>query len=233
MTREEVIHFNVYCDESRHTSDPQDSYMVLGAITCPRDSKRNIVHHIHRLKRQFAAQGEFGWKRVSPNRQEFYLSLIDFFQREENLSFRCLIADRQKLDHNTYSGGDKELGFYKLYYQLLVHWLKPGCSYHVYLDWHQNRDQHRFSDLCHILAKKLSGRARIECLEPVTSRHHPLIELTDLFIGAVGYAWNDRNTSQIKLRFCQHLAKSIGFSTLKTSTGPENKKFNIFNFQGR
>ncbi len=24
MTSEEVIHFNVYCDESRHTSDPQN-----------------------------------------------------------------------------------------------------------------------------------------------------------------------------------------------------------------
>lgn len=31
--------FNIYCDESLHTSDKGDRYAVIGALQCPRDEK--------------------------------------------------------------------------------------------------------------------------------------------------------------------------------------------------
>jgi hypothetical protein len=171
---------NIYCDESRHTSDPNDAFMVIGGISCPRDAKREIVHQIHLLKRRFATQGEFGWKRLSPNRKDFYWAVLGLFSQDSRLSFRCIVVDRTILDHDKYNQGDQELGFYKLYYQMLIHWLKPKCKYHIYLDWQQNRTQHRFSTLRDILRRKLSGRAGIMCLEPVGSKHIPMIEMTDL-----------------------------------------------------
>jgi len=229
-------HFNIYCDESRHTSDPRDAYIVIGAISCPREQKREIVRRIHCLKATYHAQGEFGWKRLSPNRREFYWALLEVF-RDSPLAFRCLTVDRNTLDHDTYNQGDAELGFYKMYYQMLVHWLKPGCAYHIYLDWQQNKSQRRFSDLHDVLARKLSGRAKIECLEPVTSHKLPLIELTDLFIGAVGYYWNNRHlaegASQVKTEFCQALVETIGIRHLRASTFPVKDKFSLFNFTGR
>ncbi|OGQ97779.1 MAG: hypothetical protein A2521_02450 [Deltaproteobacteria bacterium RIFOXYD12_FULL_57_12] len=95
--------------------------MVIGAISCPREHKHEIVHQIHCLKRKFATQGEFGWKRLSPNRRDFYWSLIKLFKDNEFISFRCIVVDRTCLDHEKHNMGDKELGFYKLYYQMLVH----------------------------------------------------------------------------------------------------------------
>lgn len=233
MTNKPLCEMNIYCDESRHTSDPSDAFMVIGAISCPREQKREIVNKIHRLKGRFNAQGEFGWKRLSPNKKDFYWALIDLFKENEALSFRCIVVDRNGLDHDKYNLGDEELGFYKLYYQMLVHWLKTNCVYHLYMDWQQNKTQHRFSDLGFFLQRKLSGRAKVACLEPVTSKNQPLIELTDLFIGAVGYAWNNRQTSPTKIDFCNELAKAVGFKQLKVSTGRDSEKFNIFHFQGR
>lgn len=169
---------NVYCDESRHTSDPSQPYMVIGAISCPRDHKRRVVHQIHSLKARFDAQGEFGWKRLSPNRREFYWALIDLFAGDPALEFRALVCNRNHLDHDTYNHGDGELGFYKLYYQMLVHWLKPQCTYYIYLDWQQNRAQHRFRDLKHILARRLTGRARLHRereLPPERGRTRPIL----------------------------------------------------------
>ncbi len=224
--------FNIYCDESRHTSDPADQYAVIGAICCPREQKRDLVHAIHKLKAQYNAQGEMGWSRVSPNKLDFYLAVQNLFLDSQSLSFRCILVDRTTLDHEKYSNGDAELGFYKLYYQLLVHWLDPGDAYYLYLDWQRNSDKDRFATLREVLVRKLQGRARIACLEPVESHTQPLTQLADLLIGAVGYKWNDRNASEAKLKFCQHLADGMGKSSLKFSTSLAEPKFNIFKWVG-
>jgi hypothetical protein len=225
--------YNIYCDESRHTSDPGQRFLVIGALQCPREAKRELVHDIHVLMARHKAHGELGWKRLSPNRQAFYWDLLDLFAKHENLRFRALVADRTKLNHELFNAGDAELGFYKLYYQLLVHWLQPGNSYSIYLDWQQNREQHRFKELRAVLTNRLRGRSAIACLEPVTSENVPLIGLCDLFIGAVGYAWNELQGSPIKLAFCSDLAKAGGLRSIGASTPKSEAKFNIFHFEGR
>lgn len=225
--------FNVYCDESRHTSDKADRYAVIGALCCPREMKREIIHDIHLLKKEYSTQGEFGWSKVSPNKLDFYLALQAYFVNQPDLNFRCILIDRTTLDHDRFNDGDKELGFYKLYYQLLVHWLEPQEAYYLYLDWQQNSDRSCFANLREMLKRKLSGRARIECLEPVDSQEQPLTQLVDLLIGAVGYQWNGRQTSEAKLAFCQQLAESLGKSNLRFSTPKAEPKFNIFQWIGR
>lgn len=229
--------FNVYCDESRHTSDPTDQYAVIGALQCPREEKRRIVHEIHTLKGRHKAQGEFGWKRLSPNRTEFYQQLLALFMDEPCLRFRCIVVDRSRLDHERFNEGSAELGFYKLYYQMLVHWLQPDHEYRLYLDWQQNAASHRFVDLKTILTRKLSGRAHILSLEPVISHDQPMIQLVDLLMGAVGYQWNGRDqipgASQTKCLFARDLANALGRSTLASGTPKGEEKFNIFNWQGR
>lgn len=226
---------NIYCDESRHTSDNSDRYLVIGAISCPRELKRDIVHRIHCLQAKHTARGEFGWSKVAPGKAAFFDELVTLFRDEPELRFRCLVTDRTQLKHDQFNDGDKELGFYKLYYQTLVHWLQPGNVYHIYLDWQQNACQERFADLREVLGRKLSGRAKIACLEPVSSHEQPLIQLTDLLIGAVGYAWNQRNASQAKFDFCNRLADRIGKKSLAFSSPwkGSDPKFNIFNWQGQ
>ena len=224
---------NIYCDESRHTSDPRDHFFVIGGILCPREKKKEIVHQIHKLQWEHNTQGEFGWKRLSPNRKDFYWAILNLFIKENDLSFRCIIVNRNSLDHDRYNNGDEELGFYKLYYQLLIHWLKPQQAYYIYLDWQQNKFQDRFAILRDILRRKLSGRAAIRCLEPVGSKNIPMIGLADLLIGAVGYHWNSRGASKIKVDFCNDLSKLLHINNLKNSTFTIKDKFDIFHFQGR
>jgi len=222
--------YNVYCDESRHTSDPADRYMVIGAVSVPRDQKRQVVGRIHQLRAIHSTQGEFGWKRLSPNKASFYHAVLQLFTSTPELQFRCVVVDRHALDDELYNDGDTELGFYKLYYQMLVHWLSPQCSYRIYLDIQNTREKGRFSTLRDILRKRLMGRARIESLEPAESSELELMQLVDLLIGAVGYAWNDRNTSETKLNFVKALAHELDRGSIVSSTVPGETKFNIFSF---
>ncbi len=233
MTSSTLCHINIYCDESRHTSNPEDPFMVIGALSCPRNRKEELTQRINLLRKRHNVWREFGWKTLSPSRHDFYWALLDFFRSEPAFAFRCLVVDRNILDHDQFNWGDNELGFYKLYYQMLVHWLKPAFAYHIFLDWQQNRMQRRFIDLRDILRRRLTGKAKIQCLEPVSSRQIPMIQMTDLLIGAVGYAWNDRRGSKIKEVFCTDLAKTAGLYTLKTTTMLSEEKFNIFHFTGR
>lgn len=225
--------FNIYCDESRHTSDPSDRFAVIGALCCPRDKKRELVHEIHRLRALHNTQGEMGWSRLSPNRLDFYLAVQRLFLDRPEFCFRCILIDRTTLDHDKFNNGDAEIGFYKLYYQLLMRWLDPGDSYRIFLDWQQNSDRGRFITLRDILMRKLSGVAKIECLEPVESHTQPLVQLTDLLIGAVGYQWNGRQGSEAKLKFCESLAHGLGKKSLNFATGPTEAKFNVFQWIGR
>lgn len=228
----DLQHINIYCDESRHTN-PNDNYMVIGAISCLRDQKNDIFRKINTMKKEHRVWPEFGWKKLSNNRKDFYMSMIDLFEKERSLAFRCIVVDRNILDHDTYNLGDEELGFYKIYYQMLIHWLKPGFIYHIYCDMKFNKARGRFVDLRDIMRRKLSRRARIDSLEQVTSINQPLVQLTDLFIGAVGYAWNNKSESQIKREFCRRLSRVMGFQSLNVSTKLSEEKFNIFNFTGR
>lgn len=229
--------YNLYCDESRHTSDPGQSYAVIGALQCPREQKRRIVYRLHCLMAKHNVHGEFGWKRLSPNRRDFYLTVLQLFIEECALNFRCIVIDRRQLNHARWNAGDAELGFYKLYYQMLAHWLKPGSAYHIYLDWQQNASSSRFEDLRTILKRKLSGRARIACLEPVSSHTQPMIQLADMLMGAAGY---DRNRlgqraggSAFKREFSSILASALGRSGLAQQTSLNEQKFNVFNWQAR
>jgi hypothetical protein len=227
---------NIYCDESRHTSG-EDDFMVIGAICCPKDLKREMVYKINFLKEKYQTQGEFGWKRLSPNRRAFYLELIELFINSP-LNFKCIVVDKRELNHERYNNGDKELGFYKLYYQMLTGLLKSGHKYSVYVDWQVNQKEKRFSDLKFYLDKR-KIRATIGCLEPVSSETQPLIQLADLLMGAIGYQYNNRKESSIKVEFCGLLAtklhtlnpKYFRFGNLKTFTAQDEEKFNIFRWR--
>jgi hypothetical protein len=202
--------------------------MVIGALSCPVSRKREIVKRIHNLRAIHSTQGESGWKRLSPNKRGFYWALLDLFAREPDLQFRCVLVDKTK-----FVSDDPELGFYKLYYQMLVHWLSPGCTYRILLDQQQNKEQGRFSTLRDVLRRKLSAGALILSLEPADSSALEIMQLADLLVGAVGYERNGRTTSATKVEFCRDLASAIGVRAISQPTPPGEKKFNVFHFGSR
>jgi hypothetical protein len=123
---------------------------------------------------------------------------------------------------------------------MLVGLLKPNHQYYIYVDWQINQKEKRFDNLKFYLEKQ-KITAIISCLEPLSSDTQPLIQLADLLMGAVGYQYNNRKESKIKVEFCTTLAtklhqinpKYFRYATLNTFTAKEEEKFNIFKWIAR
>lgn len=82
--------FNIYCDESCHLENDHQKAMVLGAVWCPLDKRREIAVRFREIKHKYGMPPlfEVKWTKISPAKREFYLDLIDYF--EMKITLWCL-----------------------------------------------------------------------------------------------------------------------------------------------
>jgi len=227
------MEYVVYCDESRHASGAGSGFMAIGSLWAPRHRKPEITKALRRVFRSNDLHAEVKWSKVSAARLEAYQRVVDFFFAEEALRFRVIVVDQAKFDPDRFHGGDRELGFYKFYYELLVQWLEAGNEYLILLDFKQNQSADRYRDLRAVLTRKLKGEAKILDLTVIDSRETPLAQLCDVLTGAVASAWcGDVRAGSAKARLCGHIARHRGTPHMKfASASPAISKFNVFKIE--
>ena len=94
--------YNVYCDESCHLEKDSSPVMILGAMYCPEESKKQIYEEIRSIKTKhnISTFFEIKWTKVSESKIEFYLELLDYFWENSDLHYRGLVATgKDKLNH--------------------------------------------------------------------------------------------------------------------------------------
>jgi len=92
---------NVYCDESNHLESDGISPMVLGAVFGQVEEIKTANTRIREIKVRHGIDPhtEIKWTKVSPNKIQFYLDLIDYFFDSDDLHFRAVIVNKAELDH--------------------------------------------------------------------------------------------------------------------------------------
>lgn len=227
------MQYTVYCDESRHDGGCGSPFMAIGSLWVPRERKLDLTRAARALFRQEGLNSEVKWSKVSASRLAAYKRIVDFFFSAEDLRFRVIVVEHAKFDPDRFHGGDRELGFYKFYYELLIRWLEAGNEYLVLLDFKQNEGVGRYKDLRAVLSRKLRGEAKIIDLTVIDSAETPLAQICDLLTGAVASAWcTDARPGSAKAGLIAHIAQHRGFSSLKiASASPAISKFNIFRIE--
>ncbi len=106
----------------------------------------------------------------------------------------------------------------------------PPNSYRIFLDYKGKGDSEKINKLQNIIGHTYYDFSNqvVTLMQSVHSKQHPLLQLTDIFIGAVGYSWNDLITSPAKLEICKIICKIIEKNSLKSSTSYSENKFEIF-----
>lgn len=223
--------FDVYCDESRPdllgSKNPPAQFMVIGSLWLATEHRDSYKQAVHELRNRHNVGGEFKWQKVSPSRQTFYDELIDwFFRQGDDLRFRCIAVEHEKVNLLKFHNKDQELGFYKFYYQMLHHWILDCNEYSVYCDFKSNRQ----SDRLHVLQKCLEASnlsSQILAVQSIRSKESVLMQLADVLTGAVGASLNGTLQSESAKAILvsgieARLERPIGH-TIKAE-----QKFNVF-----
>lgn len=224
------MRFEVYCDEANPdvltSASPRARYLMIGSLWVPAELRGEIKARVLALRQRHAAWGEIKWSKVSPNRQAFYIELIDLFvSYGENLRFRCIAVDRNQLNLELHDN-DGELGFYKFYYQLLHHWVLDFNEYRIFCDAKSNRDPTRLPVLARCLSRA-NLSSSIEGVQSLPSHEVVLIQLCDLLLGAASSRINATlRDGTAKALVVQRLEAALGRTLAPTQKTEE--KFNVF-----
>jgi hypothetical protein len=224
------MQFEVYCDEANPdvltSGAPRARHLMIGSLWLPNKLRDELKSRVGSLREHHQTWGEIKWSKVSPNRRDFYIDLIDLFiSYGDNLRFRCIGVDRGQLDLSLHDN-DSELGFYKFYYQLLHHWILDFNTYRIFCDVKSNRDPKRLPVLAQCLAHA-NLTSDIDNIQSLPSQEVVLIQLCDLLLGAASSRINDTlREGTAKAAVVHRLESALGRRLGPTHKGEE--KFNIF-----
>lgn len=219
--------FNVYCDESCHLEHDESTVMVLGAVWCPLDKRREIIERLREIKATHGVGRDFEikWTKVSPGKVKFYQDLIDYFFDDDDLHLRALVvADKSILRHDTFEQ-TYDQWYYKMYYTMLKVIFTPQDCYRVYLDIKDTRGAAKIRKLHEVLANSLDdfSRSIIERMQLVRSHEIELLQLTDLLIGAIAYANRGLESNEAKIALVERIRKRSGYHLNRTTLNRETK----------
>ena len=223
--------YNIYCDESGHLENDKQQVMVMGAVWCPIEKTRKINERVREIKQKHKLSKlfEIKWTKVSKGKYDFYEDIINFFFDTDDLHFRGLIIpDKTKLDHVKFSQSH-DTWYYKMYFNLLKVIFNPKDQYKIYLDIKDTKSEYKILKLREVLCNNLYDFSRdiIEDIQTIRSNEVEIIQLTDLFIGALSYLNRGLTTNDAKICLINKI-KDLSDYDLTSSTLYKEEKFNIF-----
>ncbi|MFC3832048.1 MULTISPECIES: DUF3800 domain-containing protein [Deinococcus] len=223
----------VYCDESRLEllggTKSSGKYLAIGSIWIPSERRSELKGVLNSWKSLHAIprSREIKWTQIGAKKLDAYLDLARYLFRYDFCQFRVIIIDSKIIDIDRFHDGNKELAFYKMYYQLLVHRIQKNQDYRIFLDSKTNRlGPKRVADLRKYL--RLRTGSNLE-LQTVDSADQVLIQYADILTGAVCASANNLPMSDSKRRFIDEIKTILGRPIHQRTTATV-EKFNVFRF---
>ena len=226
--------YNIYCDESCHLENDDCKSMALGAVWCNVNDKETVFNRLKEIKRKHKLKADFEikWNKVSLSKLDFYQDIINYFFDTDKLRFRVLVVpDKSLLNHEEYDQTHDEF-YYKMYFDMLKVIISPSDSYNIYLDLKDTKGFDRTELLRKIInnSKYDFSQSVIKKIQEVRSEEVSILQLADLFIGALTYLTRGLKSNQAKLNLIDLIKIRSGYN-LTSSTLPTEKKFNLFFWQ--
>lgn len=225
--------YNVYCDESCHLEHDGHNQMFLSCISCPTDKVSSINEDIKRIKAAHGISTEMKWVKVSANKRQAYIDLVNYFFSKPELKFRILVVDnKEDLDHNAFNQ-DHSTWYYKMYYHMLNPVINTSDSYYIYMDKKDTRTKSRVNVLWEVLSNKKYDYAHqiIPRIQVIQSHEVQIMQLVDILMGAVSYEIRGLDGMQTKLDLAELVKFHTGRIDFTRNSSLAQEKFNLFHLQ--
>ncbi|HEU4562421.1 MAG TPA: hypothetical protein VFS20_31615 [Longimicrobium sp.] len=137
--------------------------------------------------------------------------------------YKCIVIDRRLVDNAMWNDGDRELGYFKAWWTLLLSRVQPGWLYRVRLDALNLQRSGRLQTLRDTLnAAAIRDRGLdypcCESVEPRDSKKDDLIPVVDLLTGAVGFHYAGGHlapgASRGKIELAERICTAFGKPSL-------------------
>lgn len=194
--------YNLYCDESCHTSNPVHPYLLLGYIGVPYNQIELHKQEIKKLKIKHNFFSEIKWSKVSHSKYTFYQELIEYFFASD-LFFRAIVIDKSQIKNDIFQQDDHTF-YYKMYYQLIHHKIDMTANYNIYFDVKDTLSKIKIKTLKNILNYEYSV---FRIIQSVHSKESIFIQLADLILGAISYKLRKLSAVQTKLDIIKKIEK--------------------------
>ncbi|GLH73253.1 hypothetical protein GETHLI_17550 [Geothrix limicola] len=220
----ESAYYQIYCDESCIS----DRYHVIGGLILNRKHESAIIEKIKTFRSSTNMSKELKWTKVKNQKREQYVQFVDIGSQlflDDVAHFHALVIDSHQYDHKKYSAGNAETTFYKMMYQFVLHrfgkYLKVGDRFSLFLD--QRSTSYSLSDFKTIMNRGLVKRYGLpqnplRDVVPLNSKEHDLIQMADVFMGAIGFRVNGKelaaNACSAKLALCAHIEMNLKIRSL-------------------
>lgn len=218
-----LMQYKIFCDESNHLLNTKSNLMVNGAILAKESKIEQINRDIKYLKYKHDYYNELKWTKLLNSKKEFYKELIDYFFEAEMKFKATFIPNKKENVHKVY-GNSHDKFYYIVYFYTMRNFINPSDEYKIYLDYKDINGGKRIREL-----EKTLGQQAKKCnIYIIQSQESQILQLCDLFIGAIGYKnrIDIEKKSEIKLFIIDYIEEKLGYPLI--STAPWVDKFNIF-----
>lgn len=224
------IEVNVYCDESCHLEHDKSKFMVLGAIWLPKAQVAKVNREIAEIKYRHGRKKnyEIKWTKIYAGNLDLALELVDYFFSFQNLRFRGYIINKVGLDHDSHLQSHNTW-YYKMYYRMLEYVVDFNHQLDIYIDIKDTQSSSKIRTLHEYFNSytKSRGLNSINKIQAIKSDEVQIMQLVDIFIGALRYVNEGLDTSISKQLVIERIKQKSGFK-LKYTNGKNRFKFNIF-----
>jgi hypothetical protein len=232
----------VYGDESLK----RGHYDLLGGLWVPERHAPALRAAITDARVRHGCMGEIKWTKCSGSSPHpLYPDVVDAVLgaiAAGRAKYKCIVIDRRLVDDAAWNDGDRELGYFKAWWTLLLSRVQPGWRYRIRLDALNLQRSGRLQTLRDTLnAAAIRDRGLdypcCESVEPRDSKKEDLIQAVDLLTGAVGFHYAGGHTaaegSRGKIELARHICARLGKPELCFASRPSESGFNVWKWTPR